>query len=96
MPDRAENDFAIMRCRALVVPLRNVNKKFKRVISGSAQPHAARRRRRVAGCRSRATGVLHRRPLRPRSVSHLAQLDPESACGVPSATRIQSSNSCSL
>jgi hypothetical protein len=37
MPDRAENDFAIMRCRARVVPLRNVNKKFKRVISGSAQ-----------------------------------------------------------
>jgi hypothetical protein len=37
MPDRAENDFAIMRCRGRVVPLRNVNKKFKRVISGSAQ-----------------------------------------------------------
>jgi hypothetical protein len=37
MPDRAKNDFATMRCRARVVPLRNVNKKFKRVISGSAQ-----------------------------------------------------------
>jgi hypothetical protein len=36
MPDRAKNDFATMRCRARVVPLRNVNKKFKRVISGSA------------------------------------------------------------
>jgi hypothetical protein len=30
MPDRAENDFAIMRCCARVVPLRIVNKKFLR------------------------------------------------------------------
>jgi hypothetical protein len=37
MPDRAENDFAIVRAFARVVPLRNVNKKFKRGISGSAQ-----------------------------------------------------------
>ena len=29
MLDRAENDFAIMLCRARVVPLRNVNKKLK-------------------------------------------------------------------
>jgi hypothetical protein len=30
MPDRAENDFAIMRCCARVVPLRIVNKKLLR------------------------------------------------------------------
>jgi hypothetical protein len=28
MPDRAENDFAIMRCRARVVPLRTVNERL--------------------------------------------------------------------
>src|SRR5262249_20545328 len=38
MPDRAENDFANMRCCARVVPLRNVNKKFKRVISARRVP----------------------------------------------------------
>src|SRR5262244_3992455 len=31
MPDRAENNFAIMRCCARVVPLRIVNKKFAQV-----------------------------------------------------------------
>jgi hypothetical protein len=30
MPDRAENNFGIMRCRARVVPLRIVNKKLLR------------------------------------------------------------------
>jgi len=30
MPDRAENNFAIMRCCARVVPLRIVNKKLLR------------------------------------------------------------------
>ncbi len=47
MPDRAENDFAIMRCRARVVPLRTVNERLSDASASAAQEYE-RRRVRVA------------------------------------------------
>jgi hypothetical protein len=47
MPDRAENDFAIVRCRARVVPLRTVNERLSDASASAAQEYE-RRRVRVA------------------------------------------------
>ncbi len=43
MPDQAENDFAIMRCRARVVPLRTVNESLSDASASRPHPQAGER-----------------------------------------------------
>src|SRR5215831_12148207 len=43
MPDRAENDFAIMRCRARAVPLRTANERLSDASASAAQEYERRR-----------------------------------------------------